>query len=204
MSKYLLVILFLISLLTSLPARAEDAIPNFLNPDFRIKQATHFALMPYGGSYLGSSVGQSFIAGAKGYYHIDNTWAVGANFGYSRLLTDVRNNFGGSVEDDNLYLGDIEATLSNDTAMRAGKSLIEIDFYLTLGAGMIRINDYNEPMGVIGGGAKFYTGLNWLALTVEVINYAHYTDQPGKDTFDFDTTFIGGVSFLFNNNKKNK
>lgn len=203
MSKKLLIVAILTVLLAPISLYAEAEIPNVLNPEFRLNSIPHFELIPYAGSYLGSSVGQTFIAGAKAYYHIDSTWAVGANFGYAYLLTDGRNNFGGSLQDDNLYLGDIEATVSNDLAMRVGKSLVEIDFYLTLGAGMMRLNDYNEPMGVIGGGAKFYTGIDWLAFTVDVMNYAHYTDQPGKDTFDFDVTFTGGLCFMFNN-KKNK
>ncbi len=204
--KILIGALFLFSLLASLPARAGDEMPDALKPEFRIERARYFELIPYGGSYLGNSVGQSFIAGTKGYYHIDNTWAVGANLGYSRLFTDGRNNFGGSLHNDNLFLGDIEAMVANDVAMKLGKSVVQIDFYLTVGVGMMRLNDYNEPMGVIGGGAKFYTGLNWLAFTAEVINYAHITDQPGKDSFDFDTTFTGGLCFMFhsNSNKKNE
>lgn len=201
---YLPAVLFLFSLFASLPARAEDEIPNALNPEFRIERAHYFELIPYGGSYLGNSAGQTFLAGTKGYYHINNTWAVGANLGYSRLFTNGMDNFGGSVHNKNLYLGDIEAVMSNDVAMRAGKSVIQIDFYFTLGAGMMRLNSYNEPMGVIGGGAKFYTKLDWLALAVDVINYAHFTEQPGKDSFDFDTAFTGGLCFMFHNNKKNK
>jgi len=203
MTKYLLALLFLFSLFISLPARAEDEMPDALNPDFRIERAHYFELIPYGGSYLGSSVGQTFIAGTRGYYHLDNSWAVGANIGYSRLFTDGRNNFGGSLHNDNLYLGDVEAMIANDVAMRIGKSLVQIDFYLTLGVGMMRLNDYNEPMGVIGGGAKFYTGIHWLAFAVDVINYAHITNQPGKDPFDFDTTFTGGLCFMFHS-RKNK
>ena len=204
MSKNVLITTVLTLLLAPLALHAETEIPNVLNPDFRINSTPHFELIPYGGSYLGSSVGQTFITGAKAYYHLDSTWAFGTNFGYAYLMTDGRNNFGGILQDDNLYLGDIEATISNDVAMRVGRSLVEIDFYLTLGAGMMRINNYNEPMGVIGGGAKLYTGLDWLAFTVDVMNYAHYTDQPGKDTFDFDVTFTGGLCFMFNNSKKNK
>jgi outer membrane beta-barrel protein len=172
-------------------------VPDVLNPTLRIKDPPQFELAAYGGSYLGNTLGQTWTAGVKAFAHMDSTWAFGAHYGYAELLTDRATRFGMQLTDSNLDIVDAQAMISNDVAMRVGSSLMEIDFYLTLGVGAIQINDQWQPVGVIGGGAKFYTPVKWLAFRVDVDNYAHYTDMVGNDNFDFDVTFTGGISLLF-------
>jgi len=194
-------IMFL-SALPVLPARAAEGkellpMPDVLEPEFRTKQPVQFELSPFAGSYLGNTAGQTWTAGMKTYVHANSTFSFGVRYAYAELLTDRTTRFGGSLTTNNLHVIAGETMISNDVAMRAGRSIMEVDFYLTLGVGVIYINADWQPTGVIGGGAKFYTPLPWLAFRVDVDNYAHYTDLPGgEDNFDFDVTFTGGVSIL--------
>lgn len=204
MIKYLLIFTLFLSLLPFFKTYADESsklnnedIPAIFQPEHRKKRPPQVELSPYGGSYLGSSIGQTWTAGGKAYFHADSTWSFGINYAYSKLMTDRSSTFGQSLKNTNMHLADVEFAISNDVAMRAGRTLIEIDFYLTLGAGAITINEDWEPMGVIGGGAKFYMPVPWLAFRIDVNNYAHYTNKPGNDNFDFDITFVGGVSFMF-------
>lgn len=183
------------------PDPTDTDIPDILVPENRIKRPLQFEIAPYGGSYLGNTVGQTWTAGAKAYFHVDNTFSFGFNGAYAELLTDRSSSFGKGIVNNNLYLADAEAMISNDLAMRIGKKLYEVDLYLTLGVGAISINNEMYPMGVIGGGIKFYTSIPWLAIRIDMNNYAHYTDTPGRDNFDFDVTFIGGPSFMFPSQK---
>lgn len=180
---------------------SDDPIPQILDPEYRHNKSGQFEISPYGGSYLGVTLGQTWIAGARGYYHLNSTYAFGINYGYSQAMPEKAGNFGQYMRDKNVHVFDVESTISNDVAIRIGKLQVETDFYLTLGAGTMNINDEWMPTGLIGGGVKFYTGVPWLAVRLDVNNYAHYTNLPGNDHFDFDVSFIGGVSLLFPHKK---
>lgn len=173
------------------------AIPPILDPAFRQQKKHQFEFSPYGGAYLGNTVGQSWMAGTRLYYHFSNTVALGANYGFSRLLTDRSTRFGSALVNPNMQVVTIEAMFSNDAAIRAGDTIMQMDFYATLGVGPMYLNDQWQPAGLVGGGVKFYCGIPWLAFRIDVNNYIHNTSQPGKDIVDFDVTFLGGVSFLF-------
>lgn len=162
----------------------------------RHQKSGEWEINPYGGSYLGRSLGQTWTAGSRLHYHLNSTWAFGANYGYLRNSPDPSSNFGKSVTNLNSHIVNAEALISNDAALRVGDSLLEMDFYLTLGAGAMSINSTWEPAGLIGGGVKFYTGKPWLAFVIDVNNYVHYTPIPAGNKFDFDVIFTGGVSFL--------
>jgi len=172
-------------------------VPPVLDPLFRHNKRHQFELCPYGGSYLGNSYGQTYLVGGRLYYFFNNTYGLGVAYGYSRLLTNTNSPFGSTLTNTNLHMVDFEVQISNDAALRIGESQIEMDFYLTIGMGSLWTNTAWEPVGLIGGGVKVYTGLDWLAFRVDVNNYAHMTTQPGKNSFDIDVTFLGGVSILF-------
>lgn len=189
---------------TDEPSDAGDvdihAMPPILDPHYRHKKKNQVELNINGGAFVGNTLGQTWIAGAKLTYWINNTIGIGANYAYSRLLTNRASPFGSTLTDNNLHVMNPQVVLSQDAAIRVGKSTMELDFYMALGAGMMRLNGRWEPVGEIGGGAKFYTGLPWLAFRVDIDNFIHKTPQPGKDPLDFDVTFTGGVSFLFPSN----
>ncbi len=172
-------------------------VPPVLDPIFRHNKRHQFELNPYGGSYLGNSYGQTYLVGGRLYYYFNNTYGLGVAYGYSRLLTNTNSPFGSTLTNTNLHMIDFEVQISNDAALRVGNSQLEMDFYLTIGMGSLWTNTAWEPVGLIGGGVKIYTGLDWLAFRIDVNNYAHMTPQPGKNSFDFDVTFLGGVSILF-------
>ena len=80
--------------------------------------------------------------------------------------------------------------------MRLGSVLIELDLYLTLGAGAIQLDGDWDALGVVGGGLKAYPGISWLAIRIDVNNYLHRVRKPAGDTVDMDPSFSLGVSFL--------
>lgn len=175
-------------------------VPPILDPGYRHRKNNQFEFYPYIGAYVGATVDQTFAVGARLLYHFNNTWAIGANYSYSKLLTDRSSTFGQSITDTNMHIANAEVVISNDAALRVGKKVVELDFFMTLGAGSIKLNETWEPAGLIGGGVKVYPGKSWVVFRVDVNNYLHMTAKPGHDPFDFDVEFIGGVSFLFPTN----
>jgi len=176
------------------------AVPPILDPHFRHRKKGQLEISPYGGSNLGASLSQTWIAGSRLYLHLNNTYAIGANYSFSTIGGAANRSMGGILEDDILHYLNAEAMISNDVAMRVGSSLIEMDLYMTLGVGGIFINTDWQPMGVAGGGVKVYTGIPWLAVRVDVNNYIHPTQHRGSTAVDCDVTFTGGISFLFPSN----
>jgi len=174
----------------------ED-IPPILNPLYRHNKRHQFEFTPYGGAYLGGTVGQTWLAGSRQYFYLNNTVGLGANWSYSRLLTNRNSAFGSILRNTNMYVFNASVLVSNDASLRIGDKLFELDFYAMLGPGAMYINNRWEPMGELGGGVKIYTGIPWLAFKVDVGSYIHMTQQTGKNSFDFDIVMTGGVSFLF-------
>lgn len=172
------------------------AVPPALDPAYRHKKKGQVEFYAFGGSYLGNTLDQTWTAGGKLFYHLNNTFAIGPSFSYARLLTDKSTRFGRAMETPNAYIADMELMVSNDAAFRSGNSLIKFDFYFTLGVGALSLNNAWEPTGMVGGGVKFYPGISWFALRIDVNNYLHVTEQPGRDNFDADVAFIGGISIL--------
>ncbi|MDD5306795.1 MAG: hypothetical protein PHU25_05685 [Deltaproteobacteria bacterium] len=174
------------------PCGATKALPPVLDPACRHRKDLQAELSLFGGSYLGASLGKSFLAGGRSYFHIDRMFAVGASYGFTRLFIGNRR-FGETIEDRNVHLLSGELAISNDIAMRMGRQLLEMDLYLTLGAGALRLNEEWEALGVLGGGVKFYTGLPWLAVRLDVNTDMHGT----HGAFDADFTVVAGLSLLF-------
>jgi hypothetical protein len=174
------------------PCRASDALPPILDPACRHRKVLQVELSLFGGSYLGASLGKTFLAGGRSYLHVDRMFAVGASYGFTHLFVGDRR-FGASIEDPNVHLLSGELAISNDIAMRMGATLLEMDLYLTLGAGALRLNEEWGALGVLGGGVKFYTDLPWLAVRLDVNTYMHGT----HGAFDVDFTVVAGLSFLF-------
>lgn len=205
MPKCFLIILFITFIPQfSLSTEVDDKkIPPILHPDHRHQKANQVEISPYGGSFLGDTLGQTWLAGNRVYYHIDSTFAVGANYSFTKLMTDKSFGFGAAMTNSWMQGVGIEGMISNDAAFRVGNNLVEMDFYLTLGAAGLKINKSWEPAGIVGGGVKFYTGIPWLAFRIDVNNYIHFTTWPGDQNLDCDVTFLGGVSFLFPERKRN-
>lgn len=187
-------------LVCPLASRAEPpadprAIPPILDPAFRHRKRAQLELSPHGGSYLGRSVGSSFLTGVRAHLHLSELVAVGASYDYSRLQSPSALAPLPAARDLHSILA--EASLSNDLAMRVGKTLIALDLYLTLGLGALLIVDTWKLAGVVGGGVKFYTSLSWLAVRIDLQSHIHPT-PTGLDTqrIDVDLSLTAGLSFF--------
>lgn len=178
-----------------------ESVPPVLDPLHRHDKNNQVEFVAFGGSYLGDNIGQTWLAGGKLYYWFNNTIGFGTNYSYSKLLTNRNSPFGSSLRDSNMHALDGEVIFSNDVAMRVGESLIQIDFFGTLGVGAMYLNQSWELMGNIGGGAKFYTGIPWLAFRIDLNTYVHNVSLPGKDSIDFDMIITGGLSFMLPSRK---
>jgi hypothetical protein len=76
-----------------------------------------------------------------------------------------------------------------------------MDFYFTLGVGAMQINRMWEPVGVIGGGARFYFPVPWIAFRLDINSYIHMTPLGGRSDLSGDVSMGGAVSFIFPNRK---
>ncbi len=171
------------------------AIPPILDPAFRHRKRAQLELSPHGGSYLGRSVGSSFLTGVRAHLHLSELLAVGASYDYSRLQSPSALATLPAARDLHSILA--EASLANDLAMRVGKTLIALDLYLTLGLGALQIADEWKLAGVVGGGVKFYTRLSWLAVRIDLQSHIHPTPTgPGAQRVDVDLALTGGLSFF--------
>jgi len=181
----------------ALAAEEEPSkIPTILDPEHRHQKTGQVELTLFGGTYLGASIKKSWISGAKGYYHINSMFAVGASYGYQWTAIDRLHASSPELEDRHTHFISGELAISNDVAMRLGSVLIELDLYLTLGAGAIQLDGDWDALGVVGGGLKAYPGISWLAIRIDVNNYLHRVRKPAGDTVDMDPSFSLGVSFL--------
>jgi len=176
---------------------AEENLQEVLDRRDRFSKHLQSEVNINGGDFLGDETHNSWNVGAKYYLHINDTFAIGASYAYTPIITDWSSTFGKSLKTKQQHIIDGEVMIANDTVFRAGKNIIECDMYLTVGAGTILINRHYEPMGVIGGGIKIYTGWPWLAIRIDVNTYLHPTPNPTGDTFNGDISMNGGVSFLF-------
>jgi hypothetical protein len=181
------------------PASASEAslraIPPILDPAFRHQKRWQLELSPHGGSYLGRSVGSSFLAGLRADLHLSQLVAVGVTYDYSRLQSPSA--LQPLPADRELHSLLAEASLSNDLAMRIGKKLIALDLFLTLGIGGLRITETWKVAGLVGGGVKFYTGLPWLAVRIDLQTHIHPTPTgPDSQRIDTDLSLALGLSFF--------
>jgi hypothetical protein len=174
----------------------QRSIPRILDTAYRHPKRHQLELTIFGGSYLGAHLKSSWLAGVRAYFHFDHMFALGAAYGTSQLAPSARENFGGAFDERTVHFVDGELSISNAVAMRVGKTLLELDLYLTVGAGAMRLNANWEFLGVIGGGIKVYTPVSWLAVRVDLNTFLHRTRRLDVSSIDGDITLTLGLSFL--------
>lgn len=182
---------------TQPPAAELRAIPPILDPRFRHRKARQLELVTFASTYLGASVKKSWIVGTRALFHLNNMFAVGGSYGYQWTSVNSLSGGGPPLTDRHTQFLDAELAISNDVAMRLGAKLVEMDLYMTLGAGAVRLDGQWDFLGVIGGGVKLYTGLPWLAVRIDVNTLLHSVDHPTGAEVDADISFALGVCFLF-------
>ena len=179
------------------PVAELRAIPPILDPHHRHRKTHQLEMVPFGGTYLGASVNKSWIVGTRLLFHLNNMFAVGGSYGYQWTAANSLSNNGPAVTDRHTQFFDAELAISNDVAMRLGSRLVEMDLYMTVGAGTIRLDGQWDFLGVLGGGVKLYTGMPWLAIRIDVNTYLHSVDHPTGAKVDSDVSVALGLSFLF-------
>jgi hypothetical protein len=182
------------------PASAESAnvraVPPALDPEYRHRKPLQLELDASIGTYLGAHLKKSWITGVRSLFHINNLLAVGASFGYARHAVNVLDPPDSLLRERNAYYLSGEVAASTDVALRMGRTVILMDLYTWLAAGARQLNGSWGALGVIGGGVRFYTGLPWLGIRIDVTNYLHSVPLSQGSSFDVDVSFSLGVCFF--------
>jgi hypothetical protein len=174
----------------------DVALPQALDPRYRHAKGGEIELTVFGATYLGASTKKSWLTGARAYYHLNAMFALGTSYGYQWIAVDRFHTSSAPLRNRHTHFINAEVAISNDVAMRFGSTVLELDLFMTLGAGALRLDGHWEMLGVIGGGLKAYTGVPWLALRIDVNNYLHRVRKPAGDTVDMDISFALGLSAL--------
>jgi outer membrane beta-barrel protein len=172
------------------------AVPPILDAEYRHRKRHQIEVALSGGTYLGATLKKSWIIGGRAHFHLNNMFAVGAGYGFSRHAVSALEPGGPPLSDHNTHYLTGEGAMSTDVALRLGRTVVEMDLYMTLGAGARRLNGDWGPLGLIGGGVKLYTGLSWLAVRIDVANYLHAIQLTSGSKIDVDVSFALGVAFL--------
>jgi hypothetical protein len=172
------------------------AVPPALDPDYRHRGIHQLALAASIGTYLGAHLKKSWIAGARAMYRLSNRLTLGATYGYSHHAVNVLEGPGDLLRERNAHYLTGEVGLITDVAMRMGRTVILMDLSTRLGAGARQLNGEWGPLGMIGGGVMFYTGLPWFAIRIDVNNYLHAIPLVRGNSVDMDVSFALGLCFF--------
>ena len=181
----------------SLPAEPSSSeIPDALDWDRRQAYSYRFELSPYGGDYFGDKLNHTFIVGTNLQFNITEMLAIAADFGYSKASVDRTSALGASFTNTNEYLIDGGFVVTLPAAYRSKNKVVELDFFTSIGGGILSINGSTRGGGFIGGGMKIRPKVKWLAIRVEIRNYFTSINNPGGSNFEDDLTIRVGPTFL--------
>ncbi len=155
-----------------------------------------------GGNYLGENWKNTYYIGSSYLFHLDDTFAFGAQYMYTPIVVDKDTPFYASLQTEDVHIATALCQLNTPAAFRAGKRIFNVDFYFTLGVGGMQINRQWEPVGIIGGGARFYFPVPWIALRIDINSYLHMTPLGNRSDFSGDVSMGGAISFIFPNRKR--
>jgi hypothetical protein len=177
------------------PVPDPKAVPPILDPRYRHQKRHQLELSPHGGSLLGRTIGSTFLAGVRARFHLGSMLSLGASYEVTRLQSTAAFEVPPARRDLHFLLA--EASLSNDLAMRLSSKLIALDLFLTVGLGATSLGGSWNVAGLVGGGVKFYTGLPWLAIRIDLSTLIHPTELgPSSSRVDADLALTGGLSFF--------
>lgn len=152
---------------------------------------------PFIGEYLGNHLNNTYMLGGQLGVRISNPLTLGVEFNFSRVNYDNGSDFGlSNPTTRNQYMAFGFATYSFPLLQRSGKTIQELDLFVTLGLGYMNINAQSEVMGVIGGGLRTYFK-PWLALRFDVNTYMYNLPTYNGGAFSDDWTFTAGPAFYF-------
>ncbi len=179
------------------PGAALAAVPPDLDPTYRHQKRLQVEASAYVGTYLGATLRKSWLIGARAQLHLSDWLSFGGSYGFSRHAVNLLGSAGDVLREHQAHYLDGELSLSTDVALRMGRRVIQLDLYTTLGLGARELDGGWGLLGVIAGGVRFYTGLPWLAVRIDVYNYLHRLELASGGQVDVDVSFQLGVSFLF-------
>jgi hypothetical protein len=157
-----------------------------------------------GGDYLGENWKNTYYIGGSYFYHLNQTFAFGAQYLYSDIVVDKNTPFYQSLSTEAVQIATAQCMLNTPAAWRAGSKIFNMDFFFTLGVGAMQINHQWEPTGVIGGGARFYFPVPWISFRLDINSFIHMTPMGGgQSDLSGDVAMGGGISFIFPNRKLN-
>jgi hypothetical protein len=167
--------------------------------DFKTRKAQRrlIEFEPFVGEYLGNILNNSFVTGARLGVRITEAITIGAEFNYSRVQFDPNSSFGRSVTTRNEFISDAFFSYAFPVLQRSGKTIQELDLFLTVGIGDIHINGKDRFVGFVGGGTKMFFKPGWLALRVDFNTYMYSLPRQNDSKFADDWSFTVGPSFLF-------
>jgi hypothetical protein len=185
----------------SLPTRTEAAAASdppeadsVLDASRRNLRGNQVSIDGFGGSLIGGSIGHSYVAGARVTYFPIRQLGIGAAYGNSYVFSDR-----GLLPLDNRTVHYIHGRLELPiaSALRLGRRhTVQMDLFGEGGAGAVYLGERWEPLGAVGGGVRIYPRIAWLAITVNVLTYLHYTKQELRKVFDGDVAFTLGLALV--------
>ncbi|MBI2981453.1 MAG: hypothetical protein HYY44_04030 [Deltaproteobacteria bacterium] len=190
-------ILPLICLSASLPLLAQEEIPRALDFEMREAESYRIELTPNGGEYFGDKLNHSFIAGQNIQWNLTPGLGVQADFGWSKASADETSLLEQSIRNDNLYSINGGLVATKPAAYRSKSHIVEIDFFTSIGGGVVLFNKSERGMGFIGGGIKTrFKKVPWLAIKVDFRENLFSIPNPGGSDFASDATLTFGPTFM--------
>lgn len=177
--------------------KSKVPVPEILDVYERNAELYRFEFTPYGGVFIGDTLQASYLAGANLDVRLTPMLSIGADFGWSRITFDKNSNYGSTVTNRNLYAIQGLLTLNLPGAYLSRNKVVEVDFFTTIGGGVLRINNSMRGDGFIGGGMKLYTNIApWFAFRVEARNYFSTLNSTDGSDFTTDWTVTTGPTFM--------
>ncbi len=187
--------LFLLLTFLPSPSRADD-IPDVLDYDRRKAVSHRFEFSPFIGDYFGDKFTHSYIAGGDLQFNITEWLGVASDFGYTQLSADRTSLLGMSITNKNAYLIDGGFVLTMPAAFANKKKTTELDFFSSIGGGVLLFNHSTHGVGYVGGGMKLRPGLKWLAIRVDLRYSFTSINNPSGSDFENGLTIRFGPTFL--------
>ncbi len=153
------------------------------------------------GDYLGDETKNTWGTGGRALLHVNHLISFGAEYVYAPMSVDASSVFGTPNYNKNQHIVSGQVIFNNEAAIAFGRKSTPLDLYLTVGGGMMNINNQWKWLAVVGGGLKIYVGPEWFALKFDVNSYIHPIPKASGDSINGDMAIWLGTAFHFPNKK---
>ncbi len=180
---------------------AKDDLPDVLDHRERPSRNYIGELDVFFGDYLGDETKNTWGTGGRALLHVNHLISFGAEYVYAPMSVDASSVFGTPNYNKNQHIVSGQVIFNNEAAIAFGRKSTPLDLYLTVGGGMMNINNQWKWLAVVGGGLKIYLGPEWFALKFDVNSYIHPIPKASGDTVNGDMAIWLGTAFHFPNKK---